>query len=100
MSGYRCCGAPEPICSTSLATLPIARTSSKPNATSPTCSLPFNGWSSSSSYAALSPDPPYLRALAGSHAIFYRVTDDGEVLIARVLHAAMLPELHLDEPDQ
>jgi toxin ParE1/3/4 len=46
------------------------------------------------------PIPPYLRALAGSHAIFYRITDDGEILIVRVLHAAMLPELHLDEPEE
>jgi toxin ParE1/3/4 len=48
------------------------------------------------SYAPL---PPYFRALAGSHAIFYRVTDE-ELLIVRVLHAAMLPELHLDEPNE
>jgi toxin ParE1/3/4 len=39
--------------------------------------------------------PPYWRALAGSHAIFYRVEDDGTLLIVRVLHARMLPELHL-----
>lgn len=38
---------------------------------------------------------PYWRALAGSHAIFYRIADDGELLIVRVLHASMLPELHL-----
>jgi toxin ParE1/3/4 len=46
------------------------------------------------------PIPPYLRALAGSHAIFYRVADDGDLLIVRVLHAAMLPELHLDETEE
>jgi plasmid stabilization system protein ParE len=39
--------------------------------------------------------PPYLRALVGKHAVFYRVTADGELLIVRVLHAAMLPALHL-----
>jgi toxin ParE1/3/4 len=39
--------------------------------------------------------PPYWRALAGSHAIFYRIAEDGELLIVRVLHARMLPELHL-----
>jgi plasmid stabilization system protein ParE len=39
--------------------------------------------------------PPYFRALIGKHAVFYRLTTDGEVLIVRVLHATMLPELHL-----
>lgn len=39
--------------------------------------------------------PPYFRALVGKHAVFYRLTTDGEVLIVRVLHATMLPELHL-----
>ena len=39
--------------------------------------------------------PPYWRALEGSHAIFYRIADDGELIIVRVLHAQMLPELHL-----
>ncbi|HEY2404996.1 MAG TPA: type II toxin-antitoxin system RelE/ParE family toxin [Polyangiaceae bacterium] len=39
--------------------------------------------------------PPYFRALVGKHAVFYRLATDGEVLIVRVLHAAMLPELHL-----
>ena len=43
--------------------------------------------------------PPYFRALVGKHAVFYRVTTDGELLIVRVLHATMLPELHLREPD-
>jgi plasmid stabilization system protein ParE len=41
--------------------------------------------------------PPYLRALVGKHAVFYRVTPDGELLIVRVLHAAMLPALHLSD---
>jgi plasmid stabilization system protein ParE len=41
-----------------------------------------------------------LRALAGSHAIFYRVAEDGDLLIVRVLHAAMLPELHLDDAEE
>ena len=39
--------------------------------------------------------PPYYRVLAGKHAIFYRVDDDGSILVVRMLHAAMLPELHL-----
>jgi len=40
---------------------------------------------------------PYFRTLVGKHAVFYRVALDGEVLIVRVLHAAMLPALHLSE---
>ncbi len=43
--------------------------------------------------------PPYFRALVGKHAVFYRVTTDGEVLIIRVLHATVLPELHLRDVD-
>ena len=43
--------------------------------------------------------PPYFRALIGKHAVFYRLAPDGEVLIVRVLHAAMLPELHLRDVD-
>ena len=50
-------------------------------------------------------DPSYWRALAGRHAIFYRVEPDGSMLVVRILHTAMLPELHLpgqpdDEADQ
>jgi len=43
--------------------------------------------------------PPYWRLLEGKHAVFYRVVGDGEILIVRVLHAAMLPELHLTADD-
>lgn len=39
--------------------------------------------------------PPYWRVLRGKHAVFYRVTDEAIVLVVRVLHAQMLPELHL-----
>ena len=39
--------------------------------------------------------PPYWRILRGKHAIFYRVTDDASLLVVRILHAGMLPELHL-----
>ncbi|HEX3851984.1 MAG TPA: type II toxin-antitoxin system RelE/ParE family toxin [Polyangiaceae bacterium] len=39
--------------------------------------------------------PPYVRALVGKHAVFYRIASDGEVLIVRVLHAVMLPALYL-----
>jgi hypothetical protein len=31
--------------------------------------------------------------------VFYRVTTDDELLIVRVLHATMLPELHLHDVD-
>lgn len=44
--------------------------------------------------------PPYLRALVGKHAVFYRIASDGEVLIVRVLHAVMLPALHLLNEDE
>jgi toxin ParE1/3/4 len=46
---------------------------------------------------AYADDPPYWRALAGKHAIFYRVEADSSLLVVRILHAAMLPELHLPE---
>jgi plasmid stabilization system protein ParE len=38
--------------------------------------------------------------LAGRHVVFYRVEMDASILVVRILHAAMLPELHLPEtPD-
>ena len=39
--------------------------------------------------------PTYFRTLVGRHAIFYRADSDGAILVVRILHAAMLPELHL-----
>lgn len=39
--------------------------------------------------------PDYFRALIGRHAIFFRAEKDGAILIVRILHGAMLPELHL-----
>lgn len=39
--------------------------------------------------------PDYCRSLVGRHAIFFRADKDGSLLIVRILHAAMLPELHL-----
>jgi toxin ParE1/3/4 len=43
-----------------------------------------------------SPDvPSYYRALAGSHAIFYRVEKDDSIVVVRILHGAMLPGLHV-----
>ena len=46
--------------------------------------------------------PPYCRVLVGKHAVFYRVVEGDDILIVRVLHAVMLPELHLsgDEDDE
>ena len=44
--------------------------------------------------------PRYFRALEGKHAVFYRVGDGEEILIVRVLHAAMLPELHLPADEE
>lgn len=40
-------------------------------------------------------DHTYCRAVAGKHVLFYRVDVDGSLLVVRILHAAMLPELHL-----
>jgi toxin ParE1/3/4 len=40
-------------------------------------------------------DPTYWRALAGRHAIFYRVEADGAILVVCILHATMMPDLHL-----
>jgi toxin ParE1/3/4 len=39
--------------------------------------------------------PPYFRVLAGMHAVFYRPLDKATILVVRILHASMLPELHL-----
>ena len=40
-------------------------------------------------------DRRYYRALVGKHVLFYRIEADAALLVVRVLHAAMLPELHL-----
>jgi toxin ParE1/3/4 len=44
--------------------------------------------------------PPYCRVLAGMHAIFYRPLDTTSILVVRILHASMLPELHLPGSDE
>ncbi|MBE7483663.1 MAG: type II toxin-antitoxin system RelE/ParE family toxin [Polyangiaceae bacterium] len=44
--------------------------------------------------------PPYYRLLRGKHALFFRVELDGTVVVVRILHAAMLPELHLLDVDE
>lgn len=46
-------------------------------------------------------DGPYLRRAYESHVVFFRRENDDDILIVRILHAAMLPELHSfdDEED-
>ena len=44
--------------------------------------------------------PPYCRMLAGMHAVFYRPLDQTSILVVRILHASMLPELHLGGSDE
>lgn len=46
------------------------------------------------------PIPPYLRYEQGSHVVFFRRELSGDVVIVRVLHERMLPELHLSEKDE
>jgi toxin ParE1/3/4 len=43
---------------------------------------------------------PYLRRTYQSHVVFFRHEDDGGILIVRILHGAMLPELHSFEDDE
>jgi toxin ParE1/3/4 len=43
------------------------------------------------------PLPLYLRHEQGSHVVFFRREPDGDVVIVRVLHERMLPELHLEK---
>ena len=42
----------------------------------------------------------YLRRAHESHVVFFRREDDGGILIVRVLHASMQPELHSFEDDE
>jgi toxin ParE1/3/4 len=44
---------------------------------------------------AYAPLPPYWRYEQGSHVVFFRRGANGDVVIVRVLHERMLPELHL-----
>jgi toxin ParE1/3/4 len=44
--------------------------------------------------------PPYCRVLAGMHAVFYRPLNETSILVVRILHASMLPELHLPDSDE
>ena len=39
--------------------------------------------------------PRYFRSLVGRHAIFYRADGADAILVVRILHGSMLPELHL-----
>jgi toxin ParE1/3/4 len=45
---------------------------------------------------------PYFRRANESHVVFFRREDDGGVLIVRILHASMHPDLHSveDEDDE
>ncbi|MFR9773850.1 type II toxin-antitoxin system RelE/ParE family toxin [Nocardia sp. SC052] len=39
--------------------------------------------------------PGYRRLPAGSHTLYYRITEDGVVAVVRILHQRMDPDLHL-----
>ncbi len=41
------------------------------------------------------PLPSYWRCEQGSHVVFFRRETNGDVVVVRVLHQRMLPELHL-----
>lgn len=93
------CVAPAATCSRSPPTPPSGGTINKLNGTSDLFSV-FQRLVDEPSLRRPYPDiPPYWRNLAGSHAVFYRIAEDSELIVVRVLHARMLPELHLtDEP--
>ena len=43
---------------------------------------------------------PYLRRAYQSHVVFFRREHDGCIVVVRVLHQSMLPELHSFEDDE
>jgi toxin ParE1/3/4 len=43
--------------------------------------------------------PSYWRIEQGSHVVFFRRELNGDVVIVRVLHKRMLPELHLGKAE-
>lgn len=45
------------------------------------------------------PLPPYWRYRQGSHVVFFRREPNGDVVIVRILHVRMQPELHLSKKD-
>jgi toxin ParE1/3/4 len=45
------------------------------------------------------PIPPYLRLTQGSQVVFFRRETHGDVVIVRVLHERMHPDLHLTKND-
>ena len=45
------------------------------------------------------PLPPYWRLEQDSHVVFFRREATGDVVIVRVLHKRMLPELHLGKTE-
>jgi toxin ParE1/3/4 len=47
------------------------------------------------------PRPQYSRIEQGKHVLFFRRTEEGDVVIVRILHGRMLPDLHLSgEPQE
>ena len=48
---------------------------------------------------AYAPLPPYWRCERGSHVVFFRREPNGDVVVVRVLHRRMLPELHVGKKD-
>lgn len=48
---------------------------------------------------AYDPLPSYWRIEQGSHVVFFRRELNGDVVIVRVLHKRMLPELHLGKAE-
>ena len=40
--------------------------------------------------------PGYFRMEQGKHVVFYRIDDDG-IVVVRILHVRMLPRLHLND---
>lgn len=43
--------------------------------------------------------PGYRRRVQGKHVLYFRQIDEETILIVRVLHAGMLPELHLGDDE-
>ena len=46
------------------------------------------------------PRPRYWRIEQGRHVVFFRREKNGDVLVVRILHDRMLPELHLGDVEE
>jgi toxin ParE1/3/4 len=44
--------------------------------------------------------PGYRRRVQGKHVLYFKQMDETTILIVRVLHESMLPELHLGDGDE